>query len=102
MHTSILLRIKNIKIRGNEVEYTKGEWKVHPNYDWVVGENNQVVANCTGYDNQHDNAQLISAAPDMYGALKGILPLIESFTPYQRTRPEIINAQMALAKAERK
>ncbi len=56
------------------MNYTKGEWYVDPNYDWVRAKeiDGRVVANCTGYDReqQRANANLIAASPEMHEALK--------------------------------
>lgn len=66
------------------MDYTKGEWKVYKFDDIqridVVAEDkmnfyNGIVANIVGekslsYDERKVNAHLISAAPDMYEALK--------------------------------
>ena len=58
------------------MEHTKGEWEVGkrpPLSNWVVGVNlsdpmeMNLVANLYG---NKDDAHLIAAAPDMYGALK--------------------------------
>ena len=83
------------------MEYTKGEWKkygahVHVNTPYTSDE--IVTVLCPGWmskDEQRDNAQLITAAPDMYEALKSI---DKWFEKQGKPTPEYITK--ALAKAE--
>jgi len=96
------------------MEYTKGEWKVAHEYNVAVG--NRGVASCGGYtSNMSDadkitqeniaNAHLISASPDMYEALKEILPentgYMESMS-WESYNKAIKQIRQALAKAEGK
>jgi len=62
------------------MNYTKGEWKIEHEFTVMAG--NRCVASCGGYSTNFDvektrneniaNAQLISAAPDMYEILQDI------------------------------
>ena len=86
--------------------YTKGEWTVDPDYDWVRSEDGRVVANCTGYDRdeQRANAHLIAAAPAMYEALKAVDKYFTTGFPDNMRRKRIAVEMLdeALAKAEGK
>jgi hypothetical protein len=55
-------------------EYVPGPWRVSSDgrYVAVLGNDYQIVANVLG-EPRTVNAQLISAAPDMYAALKAML-----------------------------
>lgn len=58
------------------LNFTKGEWKVKDRWNVLAGK--RLVANCGGYSSSIEsvveeneaNAQLISASPDLYEALK--------------------------------
>ena len=92
------------------MEYTKGTWKVcgcndekHLMVDiHILGagstEKEQVIATLT-YEHKGD-AYLISAAPDMYGALKALVNYFD--VGNEADRPVIIKGREALAKAEGK
>lgn len=59
------------------MNYTKGKWTVSPLKLGVLADDDdaKVVADCTNMDSLEEcttNAQLISAAPDMYEALKAV------------------------------
>lgn len=85
--------------------YTKGEWRVDPDYDWVRDDNGWIVANCTGRPDSRALAHLIAALPRMYEALEEIR---EVLSVYEDTLPQVpglvIKAKCddALAKAEGK
>lgn len=61
------------------MEYTKGEWRVEDR--WNVLSGRRLIANCGGYhsnvepvaEENEANAQLISSAPDLYEACKGMV-----------------------------
>lgn len=82
------------------MNYTKGEWKVvktgsFKSAHWAVQTQNGIIAATS-----LTNAQLISAAPDMYEALKlAIEKLNNEGRAYERT---IWVCEEALAKAEGK
>jgi hypothetical protein len=92
---------------GGEVNYTKGEWKVVPsNNSYVISNGTNYIARLfhskAGFgvnslapkDNEVlANTHLISAAPDMYEALKAIGDLLFGL-------PENELIKQALAKAE--
>ena len=95
------------------MNYTKGEWKVE---DWghctsvmVTLDNGQrhtLVTDQYCYatkfnGNAKDNAQLTSAAPDMYEALKALIKRIDESGIFLTTQ-ETFNAKTAIAKAEGK
>ncbi len=88
--------------------YTKSEWVARyagAGLPWYIETPTREVAKILVYhifpDKEAEaNARLIASAPDMYEALKGIIPLIKSFTPFQSARPEIELAYKAIAKAE--
>ena len=94
-------------------QYTKGEWKSrHPiNNDYTIymGEYGkgiiQVAMLFESSPNAEANARLISAAPDMYEALKTISAFY-SETGYKNVIPSMIEAvrkiNKAIAKAEGK
>jgi len=92
------------------MEYTKGEWTViqdEASALTIISGTKYVAKTSKAISRQdhlevQDNARLIAAAPQMYEALKALVPIIESFTPYQRKRPEVLRAIEALAKAEGK
>lgn len=91
------------------MNYTKGEWKANksPSGDWVIATDDELVCR----EARHINAHLISAAPDMYEALRGMEVL---YTEYCQLNPdpnteswdiiqEIIRQERkAIAKAEGK
>ena len=60
------------------MNYTKGEWQVHPDFfKWVMRRNEEglfdTIAIAEGNEETAKaNAHLIAAAPDMYEALKGL------------------------------
>ena len=61
-------------------EYTKGDWRVHPANKtdvYALNQGSQFIAECGNarLPNGEDlaNARLISAAPDLYEALMGLI-----------------------------
>lgn len=95
----------------SEVEFTPGPWRRRfKNIGHVTAENGAVIAKCerlTSLCNVQANAYLISAAPDMYAALEGMIgQAIACFAEHYGENPEggslpehIQKAQAALAKA---
>ena len=81
------------------MEYTKGEWKLHPKHAWVMDDNGSVIANCTGHKNPEANANLVAAAPDLYEALKAMYEMCNIMPDDTDYR---VAARKALAKAEGK
>lgn len=94
--------------------YTKGEWRrfggMVDGYG-IVSSNGEVIIEQTALNglNNEANAHLISAAPDMYEALKDCLQLIEDMMPgvanialqnYQILNEAPKAGRRALAKAE--
>ena len=101
----------------NNMEYTKGEWKVNGfdkrlvQVDLYDGVNRFGIADCsnTGLlpEQEIANAQLISAAPEMYEALKVVYELLKmqysivlGHYPNYDKYTEIEQVEKALAKAE--
>ncbi len=80
------------------MEYTKGKWKVDPDFEWVMDEEGRIVANCTGHMDAKANAHLIAAAPDLYEALWGMVKAWEELHPDLHANL----AKLALAKVEEK
>lgn len=98
-----------------ELKYTKGEWRIHPTHKtdiYALNNGSKLVAECgnPNLPNGEDlaNAHLISASPDMYEALKGIMSLhikdYDSLNMGIGIKTEggqiLIRAEKALAKAE--
>lgn len=58
-------------------EYTKGSWEVIPSASHVISSDGEGICKFESkhgmYDNYRANAQLISAAPEMYEALRWLL-----------------------------
>jgi len=87
------------------MKHTKGEWKVSDN--WNVTTDNRLIVSCGGFsDGTHEthdeniaNAHLISAAPDMYEALKVAVAILK-MEGYQDNQPVLQPMITALAKAE--
>ena len=92
----------------SELNYTKGEWKArYAGHDlpWYIDAENREVAKVLVYpvypDNEAQaNAQLISATPALYKAVRQALIDIDR-TGYTKV-PHIVEMQKALAKAEGK
>jgi len=84
------------------MEYTKGEWKLHPKHAWVMDDNGSVIANCTGHKNPEANAYLITAAPNIYKALNDIIKAASFCHADAGLTIWINKAKEALAKAEGK
>ena len=83
------------------MNYTKGEWEI--NRLGKIGMPHTYQIFCDGYKVagaifNKANANLIAAAPDMYEALKSVLPLITT----EWNGPLQERARQALAKAEGK
>jgi hypothetical protein len=80
------------------MEYTKGPWTANGN---GVHKGINAVAITLNPDNKINDAQLISAAPDMYEAL---ISIIEHVNTCSDPVPEVLweKAEQALAKAEGK
>jgi hypothetical protein len=85
--------------------YTKGEWEAVRafNKGWFVGNGNISIAHDI---KSPDDAHLISAAPDMYEALKNYIELLDTLI-FQHPDDVILAARMmeavkARAKAEGK
>lgn len=107
----------------NKMDYTKGPWTLEKTkhkfiipeieLEWLrshssnEAQDEEIKASEYG-QKELGNAQLISASPDMYEALKTIIPLLESVIkqsnlPLHGTGAAIINyAKQAIAKAEGK
>ncbi len=94
-------------------EFTKGPWaieKTEESNGWhSVGPvtNGKIdvmitIFGNTGRPNSEANAHLISAAPDMYEALKKLLYIAECFIPIGEADDKFDAAKQALAKAEGK
>lgn len=67
---------------GENVKHTPGPWtfgfeSVDPEWAVVTIKGGLVVANVNADHRQNANARLISAAPDLFEALKAALPFIE-------------------------
>ena len=83
--------------------YTKGEWKAQEGlwcdelYFIYVKSGDTHIARVDNESKEmcEANAQLIAAAPDLYEALKKMLPLVSGY--YLQ---EVINAEQAIAKAD--
>ena len=89
------------------MDYTKGEWQVELfNKDrgeqggYFVGNGEIPIATMTSVPEIKANAQLISAAPELYEAVRQALIDIDR-TGYTKV-PHIVEMQKALAKAEGK
>jgi hypothetical protein len=94
------------------MNYTKGEWKItklsepvgrYPRYYVEAPCNNAVAIIDVRNDNAQEDARLISAAPDMYEALKvvaGWFVEVKAYIPHHGATLGQINN--ALAKAEGK
>ena len=66
--------------------YTKGEWKSEKEEQHIsiMGEHGYVVATINEVEGQqHANAQLISASPDLLFACKRLLAYVEELVGYQ-------------------
>lgn len=94
------------------MEYTKGEWKIISGFKIRCGEEQCFVADCwTGdlyfprprFIEAEANAHLISAAPELYEALKEFMEVLEKVgSEYPAIRIAYNLAKPALAKAEGK
>lgn len=96
------------------MEYTKGEWKaikgiLSDEINTIVGDKSQGIAEIVCYlgQNVEADAHLISAAPDMYEALKEARHEIERLamvTGYEGEAhfPKLEQINKAIAKAEGK
>jgi len=81
------------------MNYSKGDWKTHKNAlgQWIVFTDNELIAQVE----RHYNTKLITAAPDLYEALKEITEqfgLVDNL--YTKDHRIISRAEQALAKAE--
>lgn len=90
------------------MEYTKEKWKVEGDCYIIAGEEHKhsLIANIATANNDYEaNAHLITSAPDMYEALKGLEPMLISLCNGTIiVHPTMIgiavNGLKALAKAE--
>lgn len=62
------------------MNYTKGPWKLHNNKPWIVTSKHKAICEMKNRECEDNeaNASLISAAPDMYEALKTACLVIEN------------------------
>jgi len=94
------------------MEYTRGEWKVrkaNPKYladncteIIIAGSGAKIAKMDDGWSNLEikANAQLISVAPDLYEALKGLIDILGNTWNQEDYRDEFNKAFQAIAKAE--
>lgn len=82
-----------------EPKFTPGPWEAR----YIVGDDVWEIgcgAGATTIAASHANAQLISAAPDLYTALRDVLALVGWRGPERDIPPALIAARAALSKAE--
>lgn len=89
--------------------FTPGPWAVLYNpmgVDYVVGDD-CTICSMPGWDADYEdeelaNARLISAAPDLYEALKELIDMDVAYQRGQKVSDAVDKARAALAKAEGK
>lgn len=89
------------------MDYTKGGWRIeeHPVQGHFIGNGEISIASIheVGNNEAEANAHLISAAPDMYEALKRLYRLMaKDCGGCIKTEITLLEAQEAIAKAEGK
>lgn len=104
----------------NQEKHTPGPWKQHPDYPWIIKEDNAPISedgvsicNTTGHPDSgffptpseaRANARLISAAPELLAALQDlkrelILSNVDPDYIESHFRKSINNAEAAISKA---
>src|SRR5690554_3845090 len=89
----------------NNERFTQGEWRIVHNHHFcdIEGPSSRIANMCaSGFGptaKNHADAHLISAAPDMYRALRGLFELLSFDDKYMHLE-EVKEAQKALAKAD--